>query len=144
MNPIHELANRFQKYLTKRNDWVSKRALVDVATSHGYSREEAINGLNLMEDNPYPYDYCDVARRTEKGALQYRVWITPPEEIAKRKEREEWFDMLPDLPSPTAKAVAVPSSPIFGDPTSGRLKKVRVPTVRSKTGTRSRARASQV
>lgn len=114
MNPIHELANRFQRYLTKKNDWVSKRALIEVATSHGYTREEAINGLNIVEDNPYPYEYCDVARRTNEGITQFRVWPCTPQEIAKRKERFEWFDLLPEVEIP--KPVVVDLAPKFGQP----------------------------
>lgn len=115
MNEVHVLADRFKKYLTNRNDWVNKRDLIAVANKHGYSKEDAINGLNLMDDNPYPYEYCEVARRLNDGATQFRVWPMTPYQIEKKKEQFEWFDMLPEV-EPIKPIIIEDDKPVFGKP----------------------------
>ena len=97
--------------------------------SHNYTLGDVLNALNLLEDNPHPYDYCEVARRTGKYGGEYRVWPKTQQEIAKDKERYLWFDLLPETSS--ADIVEKDLRPKFGDSKMELKRKTRMSTLAS-------------
>ncbi len=114
MNRVHQLADRFQKYLVLKKIWLPKRWLIELATSNQYTEKEAAEATNLLEDNPYPYEYCRIAKRTAEGRMEFIAYEMTPEEIARKKDQFEWFDLLPEVKPPAP--VVVDTRPQFGKP----------------------------